>query len=120
VQRIAKDMYEGGKVVSAVCHGPCALANVKLSDGTFLVAGKEVAAFTNAEEDAVQVEHFFIDSTHSHPPRDCRFLVRLLYICNQVNLTPSPPIAITATTAAHLSFLSVPRQGSFHVPRQVC
>ena len=53
VQRIAKDMWEAGKVVSAVCHGPCALANVTLSDGSFLVAGKEVTAFTNEEEDAV-------------------------------------------------------------------
>jgi len=54
VQRIAKDMFEGGKVVSAVCHGPCALVNVKLSDGSYLVSGKEVAAFTNDEEDQVQ------------------------------------------------------------------
>jgi putative intracellular protease/amidase len=54
VQRIVKDMYEANKVVSAVCHGPCALVNVKLSDGSYLVAGKTVAAFTNAEEDAVQ------------------------------------------------------------------
>lgn len=53
VQRVAKDMWEAGKVVSAVCHGPCALANVTLSDGSFLVAGKEVTAFTNEEEDAV-------------------------------------------------------------------
>lgn len=53
VQRIAKDMWSAGKIVSAVCHGPCALANVKLDDGTYLVAGKTVAAFTNAEEDAV-------------------------------------------------------------------
>lgn len=54
VQRVAREMYESGKVVAAVCHGPCALVNVTLSDGTYLVAGKEVAAFTNAEEDAVQ------------------------------------------------------------------
>jgi putative intracellular protease/amidase len=54
VQRIAAAMWESGKVVSAVCHGPCALVNVTLSDGTKLVAGKEVAAFTNEEEDAVK------------------------------------------------------------------
>ena len=39
--------------MGAVCHGPAALVNVKLSEGTFLVAGKDVAAFTNAEEEAV-------------------------------------------------------------------
>ena len=54
VQRLAREMYESGKVVSAVCHGPCALLNVQLSDGSYLVAGKEVAAFTNDEEDAVK------------------------------------------------------------------
>mmetsp|Transcript_50871 Transcript_50871/g.65140 ORF Transcript_50871/g.65140 Transcript_50871/m.65140 type:complete len:235 (+) Transcript_50871:71-775(+) len=53
VHRIVKEMWEAGKIVSAVCHGPCALSNVKLSDGTYLVEGKTVAAFTNAEEDAV-------------------------------------------------------------------
>ena len=53
MQRIARDLWEGGNVVSAVCHGPCALVNVTLSDGSYLVAGKEVSAFTNAEEDAV-------------------------------------------------------------------
>ena len=54
VHRIARDMFEAGKVVSAVCHGPSALVNVTLSDGTKLVAGKEVAGFTNDEEDAVK------------------------------------------------------------------
>lgn len=53
VQRLAAGMYEKGGVVSAVCHGPVALVNVKLKDGTYLAAGKDVTAFTNAEEDAV-------------------------------------------------------------------
>ncbi|MEV5546010.1 type 1 glutamine amidotransferase domain-containing protein [Streptomyces sp. NPDC052309] len=51
--RVARDIYEGGGVVAAVCHGPAALVNLTLSDGTYLVAGKEVAAFTNDEESAV-------------------------------------------------------------------
>ena len=51
VQRLAKEVYENGGVVSAVCHGPCALVNVKLPSGEFLVAGQDVTAFTNAEED---------------------------------------------------------------------
>jgi putative intracellular protease/amidase len=50
---IARDIYESGGVVSAVCHGPAALVNITLSDGTYLVAGKEVSAFTNEEEAAV-------------------------------------------------------------------
>lgn len=54
---LAARVYERGGVVGAVCHGPAGLVNVKLSDGSYLVAGKDVAAFTNAEERAVKLEH---------------------------------------------------------------
>jgi len=47
--------YESGGVVAAVCHGPAALVGVELSNGKPLVAGKQVAAFTNAEERAVEL-----------------------------------------------------------------
>ncbi|WP_433373749.1 type 1 glutamine amidotransferase domain-containing protein [Actinoplanes sp. CA-142083] len=50
---LLREVYESGGVVGAVCHGPAGLVNVKLSDGTPLVAGRRVSAFTNAEEDAV-------------------------------------------------------------------
>ena len=49
----AARIYERGGVVGAVCHGPAGLVNVTLRDGTPLVRGKEVAAFTNDEERAV-------------------------------------------------------------------
>ena len=49
---VARDVYEQGGVVSAVCHGPAALVSVTLSDGRPLVAGKQVAAFTDSEEAA--------------------------------------------------------------------
>lgn len=50
---IAARIYERGGVVAAVCHGPAGLVNIKLSDGRYLVDGKDVAAFTNDEERAV-------------------------------------------------------------------
>ena len=53
VQTAARELYEAGAPVGAVCHGPAALVNVKLSDGSYLVAGKEVSAFTNDEEEKV-------------------------------------------------------------------
>jgi putative intracellular protease/amidase len=56
VQRIGRDIYEAGGVVGAVCHGPSALVNLKLSDGRHLVEGKQVAAFTDDEERAVKLE----------------------------------------------------------------
>lgn len=51
LKKVIAETYERGAVVGAVCHGPVALLNVKLSDGSYLVAGKHIASFTTAEED---------------------------------------------------------------------
>jgi putative intracellular protease/amidase len=45
-------LYAGGKPVGAVCHGPAAFRRAKAPDGTPLVKGKAVTAFTNSEEAA--------------------------------------------------------------------
>lgn len=50
VKRVISQAYENGAVVGAVCHGPAALLNVKLSNGRYLLAGKIVSCFTEAEE----------------------------------------------------------------------
>lgn len=66
VQKQARALWEQGGVVAAVCHGPTALVNVKLSDGKYLVAGKNVAAFTDDEERAVKLDNvvpFLLAST---------------------------------------------------------
>lgn len=75
---IAKTIYEEGGVVSALCHGPAALVNLKLSNGEYLVKGKQVAAFTDDEERAVKLDRvvpFMLESTlrqrgarHKHAP----------------------------------------------------
>lgn len=49
----AADIYGRGGVVAAVCHGPAGLVNIRLGDGSHLVDGRRVAAFTDAEEAAV-------------------------------------------------------------------
>ena len=54
IDKITREIYENGGIVAAVCHGPAALVNVKLSDGKFLVDGKKLTSFTNAEEFEVQ------------------------------------------------------------------
>lgn len=51
VQAAIASTYERGAVVGAVCHGPVSLLNVKLSDGTYLINGKNITAFSNAEEE---------------------------------------------------------------------
>lgn len=49
-------IYEDGGVVAAVCHGPAGLVDVELSDGSWLVDGREVSCFTDDEERAVECE----------------------------------------------------------------
>lgn len=53
---MTRRFFERGAVVSAVCHGPSALVNVKLSNGEYLVNGKKINAFTDAEESAVRMD----------------------------------------------------------------
>ena len=54
---IAVSIYERGGVLGAICHGPAGLVNMKLKDGTHLVAGKRVASFTDEEERAIELEN---------------------------------------------------------------
>ncbi len=51
LKKVIADTYERGGVVGAVCHGPVSLLNVKLSDGSYLVDGKNIASFTDEEEE---------------------------------------------------------------------
>jgi len=51
LKKAIKETWERGAVVGAVCHGPVSLLNVKLSNGSYLLAGKNVSSFTNDEED---------------------------------------------------------------------
>lgn len=44
------------KVIAAVCHGPAGLVGVTGKDGKPLVAGRRVAAFTDEEERAVELD----------------------------------------------------------------
>jgi len=50
IQEILKAYHESGKVIGAVCHGPAALVNVRLADGSNLLNQKQVCSFTNKEE----------------------------------------------------------------------
>ncbi|KAF0845215.1 type 1 glutamine amidotransferase domain-containing protein [Nocardia caishijiensis] len=56
LQRITREIYERGAIVSSVCHGYCGLLNTKLSDGTLLVAGKKLTGFAWQEEVLARVD----------------------------------------------------------------
>ncbi|WP_439487442.1 type 1 glutamine amidotransferase domain-containing protein [Algoriphagus sp.] len=55
LKSVIKEIYERNAVVGAVCHGPVSLLNVKLSDGTYLVNGKNITSFTDEEEEAYAI-----------------------------------------------------------------
>jgi putative intracellular protease/amidase len=51
--RLVGAMFDQGKIVAAVCHGPAGLVSAKRADGRPLVEGRRVTAFTNSEEEGV-------------------------------------------------------------------
>lgn len=53
---IVRKMYESQDIVSAVCHGPAGLINVKLSNGEPLIKGRRLTGFTAEEEVARQYD----------------------------------------------------------------
>lgn len=51
VKRAVIRAWNGGKIVSAVCHGPVAFLGATLDDGTPFVRGHKLTSFSTAEED---------------------------------------------------------------------
>jgi putative intracellular protease/amidase len=51
VHAAIRHFYESEKPTCIYCHGTAALVDLKLSDGSYLVDGKTVTGFSNAEED---------------------------------------------------------------------
>ena len=56
LQQLLGDFASQDKVVAAVCHGPAGLVGARLANGTPLVAGKRLTAFTNNEERAAELD----------------------------------------------------------------
>jgi putative intracellular protease/amidase len=53
-ERVIRDVWNRGGIVAALCHGTAALLDVKLEDGSYLIAGAKVTGFSNAEEAIAQ------------------------------------------------------------------
>jgi putative intracellular protease/amidase len=51
LQRAIAHFYEANKPTAALCHGTCALLDVQLSDGAYLLEGRTMTGFANVEED---------------------------------------------------------------------
>ena len=56
LQRIAREIFEQGGVVSSVCHGYCGLLDTTLSDGSHLIAGRRMTGFSWREEELAKVD----------------------------------------------------------------
>ena len=56
LQRISREIFERGGVVSSVCHGYAGLLNTTLSDGSLLVAGRKLTGFSWTEEVVARVD----------------------------------------------------------------
>jgi len=82
VQKAVVRSWSTGKIVSAVCHGPCGLLGVDLGDGVPFVRGKKLTAFSKKEEydyaredvayeleDALRAEGAVYSSTDNWQPR---------------------------------------------------
>ena len=48
---LAEEIWREGKPVSAICHGVCALVNVKDANGKSIISGREATCFSNSEEE---------------------------------------------------------------------
>ncbi len=53
--KLIQSFYNNNKPIAFVCHAPAALVNVKDKTGNYLIAGKNLTAFANTEESAVQL-----------------------------------------------------------------
>jgi putative intracellular protease/amidase len=56
LQDLARRIYEDKGIVAAVCHGVVGLLNIKLSDNTLLLKGRQVTGFSNIEEKLVELD----------------------------------------------------------------
>jgi putative intracellular protease/amidase len=58
LQALSRKIYENGGIVSSVCHGAVGLLNIKLSDGTPLIEGKQVTGFSDEEERLAELDKY--------------------------------------------------------------
>ena len=92
IQALLRNFYHSNKVIGAVCHGPAALVNVKLNDGSYLVQNKRVSSFTNKEElllipDAITIFPFLLqDELTAHGANFNEGALYLENVCRDGNL----------------------------------
>jgi len=56
LQQLLQEFHSAGKIIAAVCHGPCGLVNAKRADGQPLVKGVTLTSYTYSEEVAAHLD----------------------------------------------------------------
>jgi len=56
LQRLLTEFHTDGKIIAAVCHGPCGLVHARRADGEYLVRGVTLTSYTYAEEVAAKLD----------------------------------------------------------------
>jgi putative intracellular protease/amidase len=56
ILKLVADFYETDRPVAMVCHAPAILRDTKLSNGEFLVKGKSLTGFKDAEDAEIELD----------------------------------------------------------------
>lgn len=62
VVKLIKNFYETNRPIAMVCHAPAILRDVKLSNGKFLVEGKNLTGFKDAEDAEIELDKHLLFS----------------------------------------------------------
>jgi putative intracellular protease/amidase len=62
VVKLIRDFYETNRPIAMVCHAPAILRDVKLSNGKFLVKGKNLTGFKDAEDAEIELDKHLLFS----------------------------------------------------------
>lgn len=110
-KQLIQTVWEAGKPVAAVCHGPAALLNVALSDGSTLLRGRQVTGYARGEDatDAL-LAHLPFSLQERMSAEGAKFIEqppRSVHVEVDGHLvTGQNPASATATAEAFLSVLT--------------
>ncbi|MFK7000970.1 type 1 glutamine amidotransferase domain-containing protein [Flavobacterium oreochromis] len=62
VIKLIRDFYESGRPIAMVCHAPAILRDVKLTNGKYLVEGKNLTGFKDAEDAEIELDRHLLFS----------------------------------------------------------
>lgn len=110
INHISRIIYENDGVVGAVCHGPAALLNIKLSNGSHLIKDKKIGGFSNAEEESIELTNVVPFSLEDELKKaggiyECADLWQKHIVVDQRLVTGQNPASATGVANAMIDLL---------------